>query len=282
MLKNISHNNQKKIALINDFTGFGRCSIAVELPIISTLKVQCCPLPTSIFSNHTGFDSYFFDDYTDRMEGYVEEWKKLDLSFNGICSGFLGSARQISIVKDFIKEFKTDDTIVVVDPVMGDYGKIYSTYTDEMCGLMKELVAGADIITPNITESCILTDTPYSDMLYEKDIVELAEKLSMMGPEKVVITGIVQGTFISNYCYERKKEGKKGYFVKALKIGAQRSGTGDIFTSIIAADAVNGVDFHKSVKKASSFIKKCIMKSIELDIPLTDGVCFEELLYSLK
>lgn len=282
MLKNISHNNQKKIALINDFTGFGRCSIAVELPIISTLKVQCCPLPTSIFSNHTGFDSYFFDDYTDRMERYVEEWKKLDLSFNGICSGFLGSARQISIVKDFIKEFKTDDTIVVVDPVMGDYGKIYSTYTDEMCGLMKELVAGADIITPNITESCILTDTPYTDMLYEKDIVELAEKLSMMGPEKVVITGIVQGTFISNYCYERKKERKKGYFVKALKIGAQRSGTGDIFTSIIAADAVNGVDFHKSVKKASSFIKKCIMKSIELDIPLTDGVCFEELLYSLK
>lgn len=255
MLKNISHNNQKKIALINDFTGFGRCSIAVELPIISTLKVQCCPLPTSIFSNHTGFDSYFFDDYTDRMERYVEEWKKLDLSFNGICSGFLGSARQISIVKDFIKEFKTDDTIVVVDPVMGDYGKIYSTYTDEMCGLMKELVAGADIITPNITESCILTGTPYSDMLYEKDIVELAEKLSMMGPEKVVITGIVQGTFISNYCYEREKEGKKGYFVKALKIGAQRSGTGDIFTSIIAADAVNGVDFHKSVKKASSFIK---------------------------
>ena len=282
MLKNISHNNQKKIALINDFTGFGRCSIAVELPIISTLKVQCCPLPTSIFSNHTGFDSYFFDDYTDRMEGYVEEWKKLDLSFNGICSGFLGSARQISIVKDFIKEFKTDDTIVVVDPVMGDYGKIYSTYTDEMCGLMKELVAGADIITPNITESCILTDTPYSDMLYEKDIVELAEKLSMMGPEKVVITGIVQRKFISNYCYERKKKEKKGYFVKALKIGAQRSGTGDIFTSIIAADAVNGVDFHKSVKKASSFIKKCIMKSIELDIPLTDGVCFEELLYSLK
>lgn len=212
----------------------------------------------------------------------MEEWKKLDLSFNGICSGFLGSSRQISIVKDFIKEFKTDDTIVVVDPVMGDYGKIYSTYTDEMCGLMKELVAGADIITPNITESCILTGTPYSDMLYEKDIVELAEKLSMMGPEKVVITGIVQGTFISNYCYEREKEGKKGYFVKALKIGAQRSGTGDIFTSIIAADAVNGVDFHKSVKKASSFIKKCIMKSIELDIPLTDGVCFEELLYSLK
>ena len=203
-----------------------------------------------------------------------------DIRPDAVKIGMVSSTGLIKSIAKKLCEYQAEN--IVVDPVMGDYGKIYSTYTDEMCGLMKELVAGADIITPNITESCILTDTPYSDMLYEKDIVELAEKLSMMGPEKVVITGIVQGTFISNYCYEREKEGKKGYFVKALKIGAQRSGTGDIFTSIIAADAVNGVDFHKSVKKASSFIKKCIMKSIELDIPLTDGVCFEELLYSLK
>ena len=203
-----------------------------------------------------------------------------DIRPDAVKIGMVSSTGLIKSIAKKLCEYQAEN--IVVDPVMGDYGKIYSTYTDEMCGLMKELVAGADIITPNITESCILTDTPYSDMLYEKDIVELAEKLSMMGPEKVVITGIVQGTFISNYCYEREKEGKKGYFVKALKIGTQRSGTGDIFTSIIAADAVNGVDFHKSVKKASSFIKKCIMKSIELDIPLTDGVCFEELLYSLK
>ena len=86
----ISHNNQKKIALINDFTGFGRCSIAVELPVISMLRVQCCPVPTSVFSNHTGFESFYFDDYTDRMRRYVAEWKKLELKFNGICSGFLG------------------------------------------------------------------------------------------------------------------------------------------------------------------------------------------------
>ena len=148
----ISHNNQKKIALINDFTGFGRCSIAVELPVISMLRVQCCPVPTSVFSNHTGFESFYFDDYTDRMRRYVAEWKKLELKFNGICSGFLGSAEQISIVREFINEFNSEGTVVVVDPVMGDYGKIYSTYTDEMCRLMKELVALADIITPNLTE----------------------------------------------------------------------------------------------------------------------------------
>ncbi len=93
-----SHNHQKKIAVINDFSGFGRCSIAVALPVISTLKIQCCPLPTSIFSNHTGFESFFFDDYTDKMTPYINEWKKLDLLFNGISSGFLGSKRQIEIV----------------------------------------------------------------------------------------------------------------------------------------------------------------------------------------
>ena len=194
----ISHNNQKKIALINDFTGFGRCSIAVELPVISMLRVQCCPVPTSVFSNHTGFESFYFDDYTDRMRRYVAEWKKLELKFNGICSGFLGSAEQISIVREFINEFNSEGTVVVVDHVMGDYGKIYSTYTDEMCRLMKELVALADIITPNLTEGCILTDTDYTDKWHEKDLSELAEKLSDMGPKKVVITGIPQGKYISN------------------------------------------------------------------------------------
>lgn len=275
----ISHNNQKKIALINDFTGLGRCSIAVELPIISMLKVQCCPLPTSVFSNHTGFESFYFDDYTDRMRSYIAEWKKLDLKFDGICSGFLGSAEQISIVKEFIEEFNSEGTVVVVDPVMGDYGKIYSTYSDKMCAMMKELVALADIITPNLTEGCILTGTEYTDKWHERDLAELAGKLSDMGPKKVVITGIPQGKYISNYCYEA---GLSGYFVKTAKVGTQRSGTGDIFASIIAADAVNGVDFHESVKKASAFVKKCIMKSIELDIPLTDGVCFEEVLHLLK
>ena len=104
----MSHNNQKKIAIINDISGFGRCSIAVSLPIISHMRIQGCMLPTSIFSNHTGFESFFYDDYTDKMTPYMQEWKKLDLHFNGICSGFLGSKEQIEIVKKFFKEFKTE------------------------------------------------------------------------------------------------------------------------------------------------------------------------------
>ena len=275
----MSHNNQKKIAVINDFSGFGRCSIAVALPILSVMKVQCCPLPTSIFSNHTGFPSYFFEDYTSRMVPYMQEWKKLDLHFNGICSGFLGSKEQIEIVKKFFKEFKTEETQIIVDPVMGDYGKPYPTYTEEMCGEMKKLVEFADILTPNVTEACVLTDTPYKEKWKIEEIQEMAEKIHKMGPKKISITGIVQGGFIANFCYE---EGQQPKVLRTHKEGTQRSGTGDIFASIIAADAVNGVPFYKSVKKASDFIKKCIIRSQELDIPLTDGVCFEEVLGKLK
>ena len=273
------HNHQKKIALINDITGLGRCSVAVELPIISMMKVQCCVIPTAILSNHTGFNSFFFDDYTSKMESYIEQWKKLNLAFNGICSGFLGSQSQISIVSDFIRDFSDKETVVIVDPVMGDNGRKYSTYTDEMCDMMKQLAGQAHILTPNLTEACILTDTEYTENWHEKDIEILGEKLLSLGPEKVVITGIQQGSFIANYCCT---ENEKGCYIKVKKAGQQRPGTGDIFTSIIAADAVNGVDFYSSVRKASQFIKQCIIQSDKMDIPLTDGVCFEEILRTLK
>ena len=275
----MSHNNQKKIALINDFTGFGRCSIAVALPVISMLKVQCCPLPTSVLSNHTGFESFFFDDYTEKMTPYIAEWKKLGLQFDGICSGFLGSKEQIRIVQQFCQDFKTEENCIIVDPVMGDYGKTYSTYTPQMCEEMKKLVGYADILTPNVTEACILTDTPYREKFRMQEYARMAEQLSEKGPKKIVITGIVQGDFIANYCYER---GEEPHVLRSHKVGTQRSGTGDIFTAIIAADAVNGVPFHESVKKASRFIKKCIQRSLELEIPVTDGVCFEEVLGTLR
>ena len=276
----VSHNHQKKIAVINDLSGFGRCSLAVALPIISVMKVQCCPLPTSILSNHTGFPSFFFDDYTDRMLPYMEEWKKLDLQFSGICTGFLGSQEQIRLVIRFLEEFGRLDSWILVDPVMGDYGKPYATYTPEMCQEMKKLVTYADILTPNLTEACILTDTPFREKHWKRtELIQLAEMLSSRGPERVVITGIPQGEFIANFCYER---GREPSILRIHRVGTQRSGTGDVFSAIVAADAVNGVPFHQSVRKASRFIKKCIIRSEEMGLPLTDGVCFEEFLSTLK
>jgi pyridoxine kinase len=271
--------SQKKLAVINDLSGFGRCSIAVELPIISAMKIQCCFVPTTIFSNHTGFASFFLEDFTDKMCPYMDEWRKLELHFQGICTGFLGSPEQIAIVSDFLRDFKEKDTVVIVDPVMGDYGKMYPTYSMETCLKMRELIPLADIVTPNLTEACILAGIPYEEKWSRKKLLWLAQHLSAMGPEKVVITGIIQGEFIANYCYEK---GKEPCMFRTVKAGTQRSGTGDIFASIVAADAVNGVSFEQSVKKAGRFIKKCIVKSIEMGIPLTDGVCFEEFLHNLK
>jgi pyridoxine kinase len=279
MMNNTDHNRQKKIAVINDMTGFGRCSLAVAIPIISKLKVQCCWVPTAVLSNHTGFPSYFMDDYTKHFSAYTDEWKKLGLRFNGISTGFLGSKEQVHLVMDFIRDFAEKDTIVEVDPVMGDYGRKYSSYTDDMCREMRELVQCADIITPNLTEACILTDTPYHDGHWKnKELKKLLEKLSELGPQKIVITGITQGEFLANLSYVKGEEVK---LTRQYKVGDQRNGTGDIFSAVIAADAVNGVAFDKSVKKASRFVKKCILKSIELGIPTTDGVAFEEVLDSL-
>ena len=218
----VSKGIQKKIAVINDMSGYGRCSIAVSLPVISKLKVQCCPVPTAIFSNHTGYEHYFFDDYTEKMPEYIRNWKLLGLEFSGIYSGFLGSDAQIDIVENFIRDFRTEQTLVIIDPVMGDYGKAYATFTPTLCKSMKRLVQYADILTPNLTEACILTDTPYKEKWRKKEIRELAVKLMEMGPSKVVITGIVQGSYIANYvCDEKKCE----HFLRTIRVGTPVSYT---------------------------------------------------------
>lgn len=276
----MSHNNQKKIAIINDVSGFGRCSVAVSLPVISHMKVQGCVLPTSIFSNHTGFSSYYYDDYTSHMRSYMEEWKKLDLRFEGIASGFLGSAEQIQIVKDFIRMFRDERTHVIVDPVMGENGRAYPTYTQEMCDKMKHLVEYADILTPNVTEACMLADMPYKEYGWEKyELHEMMERLRGLGAKKIVISGLNTEAYISNAISEKPGELT---VLRQKRVGKVRSGTGDIFSAIIAADCVNGVDFEASVRKAAAFVRDCIRVTERLDIPETDGVCFEEILYRLK
>lgn len=276
----MSHNKQKKIAVINDISGFGRCSAAVSLPVISHMRVQACLLPTSIFSNHTGFPSYYYNDFTDKMPRFMEEWKKLDLRFEGIASGFLGSAEQIEIVREFIRQFRDDRTQVIIDPVMGENGKAYPTYTEEMCDKMKHLVEYADILTPNVTEACMLTRMPFKDKNWQrKELLEMMARLRELGAKKIVVSGLDSGQFISNAVSENHGECK---LIRQKRVGKVRSGTGDIFSSIIAADCVNGVDFETSVRKAAAFVQECIRVTERFDIPETDGVCFEEVLHKLR
>lgn len=275
----MAHNRQKKIAVINDFCGFGRCSLTVSLPIISALKVQCCPVPTSVFSNHTAYDSFFYTDYTGNMDAYIEEWKKLGLAFDGILTGFLGSPEQTKIVGRFLEYFKKEDTVTVVDPVMGDEGSLYATYSPELAKQMKGLLPYADILTPNLTEACILTDIPYRENMTNAELAVICRELNTMGPKKIVVSGLEREDRLINFVYE---EGKEPVEVAGPKIGPCRAGTGDVFSSMIAADAVNGVDFPASVRHAAVFIAKVLRRAVELEIPTTDGICFEEFLTEIR
>ena len=272
---------QKRIALVNDITGFGRCSVAVELPLISALKVQACVLPTAILSVHTGFASHYIDDFTSRMRPYMENWRENKLDFDGICTGFLGSAEQIGIVLDFIEMFKGENTRIMVDPVMGDYGRLYSSYTKAMCAEMRRLLTSASLVTPNLTEVCELLDIPYpeSGSVSDEQLGNMAQALSDKGPEQVVITGLSQGEEIRNFVYER---GTKPLIVRVPKVGGDRSGTGDAFAAIVAASLVRGETLAQAVQKAVDFIRRVLAYTVELDLPWNYGLAFEEYLTELK
>lgn len=271
---------QKKIALINDITGFGRCSIAVMAPIVSAMKIQAVSIPTAILSTHTQFPVYHFDDYTDNMPEYIQTYKTLGLEFDGIATGFLGSAKQVDIVLDFIKHFKKPNTFVLIDPVMGDYGKLYKTYTPLMCQKMKELVKYADVLTPNLTELVTLLDIAYPKATpsYE-EIESMCKKLSMQGPKHIVVTGInIQERQIANFIYHTDGSHE---IVVTDRIGGDRSGTGDVISSIIAGMYMNGHTLFDSVKKAAHFVSKCIQYCEANQVPSHYGLCFEMYLNEL-
>lgn len=267
----------KKIAVFQDIAGFGRCSMTVALPVISALKVQACPIPTSILSNHTGFPTYSFHDYTEHIPVFLEKWEELSLTFDGIYSGFLGSIAQVQLVKNFI--LKQPNAIVIVDPVMGDDGKPYKTINSDFTNALRELVGYSHIITPNITEACLLTNTPYKKAHWNSfELKEIASKLHDLGPKHIIITGILQGDCLLNY--QSTKGQEPICHVNKIK-GESRPGTGDLFASIIAACAVNGLSLTQNIQKASSFVSKCTQATSELNIPLNEGVCFELFLNEL-
>ncbi|MDR0974123.1 MAG: pyridoxamine kinase [Ruminococcus sp.] len=270
--------NIKKIACINDFSGFGRCSLSVALPILSVCGVQCCSLPTAVFSNHTGFESFFKLDLTDSFTEYTREWDKLGLHFDAIYSGYLGSKEQVTLVTDFIDRFKTSDTIIIVDPVMGDNGKLYKSFAKETADGLKTLVKKADIITPNLTEACFLADMPYVSSPSEKTLRELAKRIDPDSQKRTVITGIVSSdSVITNYI---SCENEFSVYESIADVPS-RSGTGDVFASIIAAAAVNDIPFTDSVKIAADFVKQSAEYSHRMGIPDTDGAVFEPFLYKL-
>ena len=274
---------QKRIALINDITGFGRCSVAIELPIISALKIQVCPLPTAILSVHTGFENYFLDDYTDRMQSYIDSWRLNELAFNGIATGFLGSEAQIAIVNKFIEE--NLDSYIMIDPVMGDHGKLYASYNKAMCIKMRELLTHSDLVTPNLTEACELLGISYPTKGVVSD-----SKLAMMAANiasktrgnRVIITGVTldtdDGSSITNFIFDNGKID----LVNVQKLGSDRSGTGDAFFAVLVGSIINGENLVDATRKSAKFVTRCIAYAEKLNLPWNYGLPFEEFLLELK
>ncbi len=268
----------KKIASINDLSGIGRCSLTANIPIISSLKIQCCPFPTAVLSSQTQYDEFSFLDLTEEMIEYSKVWKNLNLEFDCIYSGFLGSKKQIDIVSKFIDDNK--NSFIVIDPILGDNGILYPTFDYNMCTSIKKLVEKADLTTPNITEACFLIDKKYDIKNISKDeIIDIAKEISKLGPKKVVITGIINDNTISNLGYHSEKN--EYFFIENKYNKKSFSGTGDIFTSIICSLLIRGFDFKFCVQTASDFIQKCVEYTSSFSTNTNDGVMFEYFLNEL-
>ncbi len=264
-----------KCAVINDLSGFGRCSLTVAVPILSAMGVQACPVPTAILSNHTAYDDFFFKDLTDDMETYFDKWKKLGLEFDSIYTGFLGNERQIELILDFVKEFRSESTLLLVDPVMGDNGKIYATYNEKMCEEMQRLVHSADLITPNLTEACILAGVDYPQNVCDEQVFEIGEKLLKLGAKCAVITGVRKAGKMMNFVLSIHGE---RLALESDFVACEYCGTGDVFASLMCGYMTRGVDCENALKRSAEFLIKTIKYSHETGVNPLDGVAFERYL----
>jgi pyridoxine kinase len=268
-----------KLALIHAISGFGHSTMSVILPVVSAMGVQGCPLPTAIFSNHTGFPDWYKLDFTDHMMPYLEAWDNLDLAFDGIYSGYLGSGTQCQAVLALVE--KHPEALFFLDPVMGDHGKLYSAITPEHVTAMKKLVTHAAYLLPNITEACVLTDTPYEEDFSQDALTAIAAKLHALGPSHIVMTGLQQGDQLTNFISEMVDGTQHISMVSMPIAGKSRPGTGDIFGSIVVSDIIKGQPLEHGVQKAAQFISDCIKASDAYDLPVKEGTCFELLLPTL-
>ena len=276
----------KRIALINDLSGFGKCSLTAAIPVISAMGIQACPLPTAILSAQTGFDSYFYDDYTDRMNQITDEWIKLGVSFDGIYSGYLGSPLQIEHVLYVLERFKKEDTIFLADPIMGDDGCEIKTFSDELLVTMKELTKRADVITPNLTELCMLAGVSFNDLTSKsnkEDYLEYVKDVAMkvkgnsVTNQTVIVTGIIRNNGdakIGNLVVDAKESS----YYESSYTGKSFSGTGDLFASTVAGSILNGNSPAKATLTAMEFLQPAIEEATRENIEGVHGVYFEKYL----
>ena len=243
----------KKAVLINDLSGLGKCSLTAAISVLSVMGIQACPMPTAVLTSQTGFESFYCNDCTDKLDYYTSEWKKLGFQPDGIYTGFLSSEKQVDKILSFIDSFETDNTLVLVDPVLGDGGRTYSLYTETLGKKMKKLVSVADV-------------------------AELAKKLLKLYKVKtVIVTGIEhkisdEVTKINNLIAADDEV----FCVSCEKTGGSYSGTGDLFASVVFSGLLRGDSLKDTVNLAVKFIQTSLCETVKLGIHRNEGIEFEK------
>lgn len=268
---------QKRVLAVHDISCVGKCSLTVALPIISASGAECSILPTSVLSTHTGgFTDFTFKDLTDEITPITDHWHSLDLKVDFIYTGYLGSFQQLELMKKLFTDFRSENTMICVDPVMGDNGALYALFDEEFAHGMAQLCGKADLIMPNLTEASFMTGLPYENSNYSEDyVLSMIDALHQLGANKVVLTGVSFDETKLGAAASDKTTGKVDY-VMSERISGYYHGTGDVFGSALVGALANDKTLKDATKIAVDYTVACIRRTQKAGSEVRYGVCFEK------
>ncbi len=277
-------NQIKRVVAVHDLSCMGRVSLMAVVPILSSMGLEVCPLPTALLSCHTQYPEFTFLDLTDEMKRIVSNWKNQGFSFNAFYTGYLGSPEQVQIVEDLIRDFRRPTDLTVVDPVLGDNGKLYKGMKQEMVDEMRDLIKLADVITPNMTEMFLLLDKPYShDDVEDEELKSYLKDLSDRGPGIVIVTSVpvIDNPHLTSvYAYNRN--GNRYWKVTCPFLPAHYPGTGDAFTSVITGSLMQGDSLPLALDRATQFTLQGIRSTFGYEYNNMEGMMLEKVLNNLN
>ncbi len=264
----------KRIVTVQNISCVGKCSLTVALPIISAMGVETAIIPTAVLSTHTMFNNFTCRDLTEEIKPITKHWLNENIDFDAIYTGYLGSFEQIDIIADMFDDFKKEDNLIVVDPVMADNGKLYPAFDEAFAKKMATLCAKADIIVPNITEASFMTDMEYKEIYDEAYIKEMLVKLSELGAKISVLTGVSfkEGT-TGVMGYHKSKD--EYFYYSHKKLEKSYHGTGDVFASTLVGSLMRGKDWKEALKIAAEYTSRCIEITMNDEAGCWYGVNFE-------
>ncbi|MBM4400000.1 MAG: pyridoxamine kinase [Candidatus Cloacimonetes bacterium] len=278
-----SGNTRKTVLAIHDLSGYSHTSLMAVIPIMNTLQISVCALPTAILSTNTEQTGFRMLDCSAEMDGFLQHWKELNLSFSAIYSGFLGSDKQVELVIKAIEMFSKSKPLIVIDPVMADDGKLYDCFDKSIVNSMQKLISYADIITPNLTEAAFLLNEIYNPNISYKQVKDWCRMLSGYGAKQVVITSVPvynDKTRTAVVCYDKNTETFSKTTCQYLPVNYP--GSGDIFTSVLTCFLLKGQTLTESVRKATNFVCKAIGITMQHNTPQQEGIALEKVLHLLR